>query len=91
MVKLYAQLNSENICTCVGTPKTDLEVHDSSMLGKKRVWVETYYDEEQEIDVLEHWEWQDVPPEPVPTQPTNAELAQLVSDLQADLLIAGVI
>lgn len=28
---------------------------------------------------------------PVPTQPTNAELAQLVSDLQADLLIAGVI
>lgn len=61
------------------------------MLGKKRVWVETYYDEEQDIDVLEHWEWQDVPPEPVPTQPTNAELAQLVSDLQADLLIAGVI
>ena len=43
------------------------------------------------ITVLEHWEWQDVPIEPVPTQPTNAELAQLVSDLQADLLIAGVI
>ena len=91
MVKLYAQLNSENICTCVGTPKTDLEVQDESMLGKKRVWVETYYDEEQEIDVLEHWEWQDVPLEPEAYQPTNAEIAQLLSDLQADLIIAGVI
>lgn len=91
MVKLYAQLNSENICTCVGTPKTDLEVQDESMLGKKRVWVETYYDEEQEIDVLEHWEWQDIQVEPEPYQPTNAEVAQLLSDLQADLIIAGVI
>ena len=104
---LYAQINDEGICTCIGTPKTDIEVSDYSYLGKKRVWVETY-DKEIEtevinketgepeisivtITVLEHWEWQDVPIEPVPTQPTNAELAQLVSDLQADLLIAGVI
>ncbi len=88
---LYAQINEDGICTCIGTPKTDIEVSDYSYLGKKRVWVGTYHDEEQDIDELEHWEWQDVPPEPVPTQQTNAELAQLVSDLQADLLIAGVI
>ena len=39
-------------------------------------------------------EWYEIEraePEVVPTQPTNAEVAQLISDLQADLLIAGVI
>ena len=30
-------------------------------------------------------------PEPQPYSPTNAEIAQMISDLQADLLIAGVI
>lgn len=88
---LYAQLDNDNICVCVGSPKTDLAVSDNSMLGKKRVWVETYHDEEQDIDILEHWEWEDVPVIPVPNQPTNAELAQQMSDLQADLIIAGVI
>lgn len=90
MAKLYAQLQND-ICVCVGTPVTDLEVQDYSMLGKKRVWVETYHDEEQDVEVFEHWEWQDVPPEPVPMQPSNAEVAQMISDLQADLMIAGVI
>ena len=28
---------------------------------------------------------------PAPYQPTNAEVAQMISDLQADLIIAGVI
>lgn len=31
------------------------------------------------------------PIEPIPHQPTNAEIAQMISDLQADLIIAGVI
>lgn len=31
------------------------------------------------------------PAEPEPYQPTNAEVAQMISDLQADLIIAGVI
>lgn len=31
------------------------------------------------------------PVEPQPYQPTNAEVAQMISDLQADLIIAGVI
>lgn len=41
--------------------------------------------------------WEIVPePEPTPSyilmaQPTNAEVAQMISDLNADLLIAGVI
>lgn len=30
-------------------------------------------------------------PEPTVYQPTNTELAQMISDLQADLMIAGVI
>lgn len=30
-------------------------------------------------------------PEPLPYVPTNAEIAQMISDLQADLIIAGVI
>lgn len=29
--------------------------------------------------------------EPQPNEPTNAEIAQMISDLQADLIIAGVI
>ena len=75
MEKLYAQINEDGICTCIGTPKTDIEVSDYTNLGNKYV------------DGV----WEEVPDEPIPAQPTNAELAQLVSDLQADLLIAGVI
>jgi len=75
MKKLYAQIDETGICFCVGTPKTNIEVVDYSYVGKRYV----------------DGAWEDVPLEPVPTQPTNAELAQLVSDLQADLLIAGVI
>lgn len=75
MAKLYAQLNSENICTCVGTPKTGIEVVDYSCTGKRYV----------------DGTWEDVQFEPEPYQPTNAEVAQLLSDLQADLIIAGVI
>ena len=33
----------------------------------------------------------DPTPVPQPHEPTNAEIAQLISDLQADLIIAGVI
>jgi hypothetical protein len=46
----------------------------------------------------QEWEIVDLPepetiPEtaPQPYQPTNAEVAQMISDLQADLMIAGVI
>lgn len=33
----------------------------------------------------------EVAPIPQPNEPTNSELAQMISDLQADLIIAGVI
>lgn len=32
-----------------------------------------------------------MPVEPTPYQPANSEIAQMISDLQADLIIAGVI
>ena len=32
-----------------------------------------------------------ITPTSVPYQPTNAEVAQMISDLQADLIIAGVL
>lgn len=75
MRKLYAQVDENGVCFCVGTPKTEIEVPDYSYVGKKYV------------DGV----WEDVPTEPTPHQPTNAEVAQMISDLQADLLIAGVI
>lgn len=90
-MKLFAQINENGLCVCIGTPETEIEVLDYSNLGKRRIWVETYHDQESGIDILNHWEWQDVPPEPVPMQPNNAEVAQMISDLQADLIIAGVI
>lgn len=35
--------------------------------------------------------WEEVAIPVEPTQPTNSEVAQMISDLQADLIIAGVI
>jgi hypothetical protein len=32
-----------------------------------------------------------IPVDPIPYEPTNAEVAQMISDLQADLIIAGVV
>lgn len=40
----------------------------------------------------EYAPWYEEPkPTPKPYTPTNAEVAQMISDLQADLIIAGVI
>lgn len=74
----YAQFNEEGICICVGTPNITGVIATEENLGQKYV------------DGV----WEDVPqpePEPQPYQPTNAEVAQMISDLQADLIIAGVI
>lgn len=64
--------------------------------GRESIPLDTmdwYYDTESDIFITtsELPIIEPEPIEPVPAQPTNAELAQLVSDLQADLLIAGVI
>lgn len=55
------------------------------------VWKEVT--EEQVIEVFGRNPFIDPEPEPEPTpyQPSNAEIAQLISDLQVDLIIAGVI
>lgn len=49
--------------------------------------------EEQLIEVFGRNPFIDPEPEPEPTpyQPSNAEIAQLISDLQVDLIVAGVI
>jgi hypothetical protein len=73
--KLYAQLDENGVCFCVGTPNiTGIEATYDKLGQTYRdgVWTPA------EIIV-------------VPTQPTNAEIAQQLSDLQADLIIAGVI
>ncbi len=75
---LYAQFNEDNICVAIGTPNTTGVSATEANLGQRYV------------DGV----WEDVPqpqPEPEPYQPSNAEVAQMISDLQADLIIAGVI
>lgn len=103
---MYAQLDENNICTCISTYNTGIEATIKN-LGQKRVFIDTYDNEIKnefknpetgEIEthttietVLGHWEYQDVPRPIEPNQPTNAEVAQMISDLYADLIIAGVI
>lgn len=75
--KLYAQFNEDGICTCVGSPNiTDIEATYEN-LGQK------YVNGRWEKVVIEQL--------PEPYVPTNTEVAQMISDLQADLIIAGVI
>ena len=51
-----------------------------------------WHPDTQEWEIVELPEPEIIPePEPQPYQPTNAEVAQMISDLQADLIIAGVI
>lgn len=73
--RLYAQVDENGFCFCVGTPKTDYPVDSYEVVGKRLV----------------EGEWVDVPAPPIPYEPTNTEVAQMISDLQADLIIAGVI
>lgn len=104
--KMYAQLDENNICTCVSTYKTDLEATYENF-GQRWTYIEEQTIEEtvKNIDpetgeekdeiiksvIPAYYEWQDVPKPVQPKQPTNAEVAQMISDLQADLIIAGVI
>lgn len=80
----YAELNENNICKAVSELAGEvikdtmirIDSFDMSLLGKK-------YD---------NGEWEAlVEPTPEPHQPSNAEVAQMISDLQVDLIIAGVI
>lgn len=75
MEKLYAQIDDNGVCFCVGTPTTEVEVSDYSYIGKK--YIEGI--------------WYDTEPSIKQYNPSNIEIAQMISDLQADLLIAGVI
>ena len=82
---IYAELDENNICKAVSELAGEvikdtmilLESYDTSLLGKR-------YEDGEWVEVL-------VEPTPEPHQPTNSEVAQMISDLQADLIIAGVI
>lgn len=79
-----------------------ITISDNIVIGVKHV-LAGYQLQENEIEseigginqiLLESGTFVDpepVPVEPQPHEPTNSELAQMISDLQADLIIAGVI
>lgn len=83
---IYAQIDENNVCISVSQLSGEvsainlipLDSYDESILNKK-------YDS---------GEWVELPREPVPAepyQPTNAEVAQQISEMYAKLIIAGVI
>jgi len=86
-MKIYAELNNENICVAISQL---LVKHSSSNLVEVGSFDESYL-----FKKYENGEWSEEKYKPVapiePYQPTNAEIAQMLSDLQADLIIAGVI
>ncbi|MEL7654746.1 MAG: hypothetical protein AAGU75_02430 [Bacillota bacterium] len=77
-----------------GLPLTEL-VHEDF----RHLYVEIPDDSTLKVGDIWHpdtatWEIVETQPVPVviePYQPSNAEVAQMISDLQADLIIAGVI
>ena len=67
-----------------------IEIPSNHTLKVGDIW----HPDTQEWEIVELPEPEIIPepePEPIPYQPTNAEVAQMISDLQADLIIAGVI
>lgn len=73
--KLYAQLDENNICFCIGTPEVGVVVDSYDYIGMK----------------YNNGVWEKVPNNLNTYQPTNAEVAQIISDLYASLIIAGVL
>ena len=65
----------------------DTEV--STFIEYNEGFVGNEWEEITEEEYMQNYPQQ--PAEPEPYQPTNAEVAQMISDLQADLIIAGVI
>ncbi len=56
------------------------------------IYIREYYDTGHIVETPKPEEiTEPVQPIPVPHQPSNAEVVQAISDLQADLIIAGVL
>ena len=66
---LYAQINEDGICTCIGTPKTDIEVSDYTNLGKKYIGDK----------------WEDVAEKLVEKEPTNKEVMAELLVLKSEI------
>ena len=86
-MKIYAQLNENNIC--VGISQLNGEVNAENMVEIGS------FDESYVWKKYENGEWlkesNQPQTQPAPRQPTNTEVAQMISDMYADLVIAGVI
>lgn len=75
-------LDSNNIVVAIryGTKTLENEIEsETGELGQTRQADGSFIDTESVLS------------EPKPHEPTNSEIAQMISDLQADLIIAGVI
>lgn len=80
-MKRFIVLNIDNVVVCerFGTSIVEGEIEsDNGKLGQVKQDDGTFTTPEISID-------------PQPYEPTNSEIAQMISDLQADLIIAGVI
>ena len=94
---MYAILNQDN--SIADFEKRDMPLSALIHPDFQHLYIEVVDNNTLKIGDIWHpdtqeWEIVDLPepePEPHPYQPTNAEVAQMISDLQADLLIAGVI
>ena len=86
---MWGQFDDNGICVTISELETGIEATLEN-IGQKREWVETYTNIDGEI-IEGRWEWKDVSKQAKPIQPSNTEIAQMISDLQADLIIAGVI
>lgn len=95
---MYAILNNDNII--LDFDIRDLPVSELVHENFQHLYIEVPEDNALKVGDIWHgdtqtWESVEISPVPRPTpepnQPTNADIAQLVSDLYADLIIAGVI
>lgn len=81
---IYAQIDEAG--TCIAVTRLKEPIDSSHMIPLPA------FDEDFLGRTYEAGEWSATKTVPaVEYQPTNAEVAQMISDLQADLLIAGVI
>ena len=87
-IPLDSDLSQTSVRASVNTEDAQYIEYNEGYIG--RDWESV--SEEQLIEVFGYNPFtKESQPKPLPYQPTNAEIAQLISDLQVDLIVAGVI
>lgn len=85
---LNTDLSQTSIRASVNTEDVQYIEYNEGYIGQD--WEEV--SESKLIEVFGYNPFEEKPQlEPQPYQPTNAEVAQMISDLQVDLILAGVI